>query len=1123
MPRSLGRCALLCGLAVAVRAIAEPAATEQSGDEVAIRHVLLRFSQFFEGRDAEGAASLWEKTAPDFAEDNASLHRTLGAFAGFKLLKTDIRSLSISGSKAAAEMALEIELSSAGKSGAPSRRTFNETLELLKISGGWKLSRAAPTEYVFASELIPASPEERKEKLAKKKHLVGPELAKAAVRRGYTLTDRSKHEEAIAAGRFAKELSIQLGYKEGMVEALREIGGVYYARREYPKALETFEESLKLAREINYQLGVAKALGSIGNVNFRQGNLDLAQRNQEQALGLGEALGDNESIGWSLNGLALVHQQRGNFDESLQIQERIRELRARTADQTGVAAAFGNMGNIYLLQGRYARALEAYSKVLEVAQARVKTWLPLALNNMGNVYFTQGNYIDALRNFHRSADLAQEYGAKGQAADALGNIGMVHLTQGNPDQAIAFLEQSKAIDEEIGAQAPLAANLINLATAYSARGQYRTGLELAERALEINEALKSPVAIAGNLETLGDLHRRSAQYKDAGRFYERALELAERIDNQPWTARALVKLSSMYLHEKEYTRAMGMAARAATIGDELGVLSISVNAHKRLADANRAIGDLNEAERAYAATISFIEKMRSAVVGNPQEREQFFETGIDAYYELVDVLIERGELARALEVAERAKGRVLLDALRGERANIAKAMSPEERKREETLNARLATLNVQMGREASNGQRAQGALATLRSNLQKARLDYAAFEADLYASHPELRVKRGDVAPPNLAEVSQLLGGKRAALEFMIGKERSFLFALTPSADGSAGGEAHLDVFRLSFGAAELQERVNRLRANLLKRDSRYRADALAFYRQLIGPAAKRLSGIEELCIVPDGALWELPFPALLVRADRYLVEDYAVFYTPSLAVLREMGRARHEQPGGAAAQLFAVGNPSVANEMVNVIQVAHRDETLAPLPDAQREVEALRVLYGADRSAIFTLADAQEEQVKSELPKYRVLHFATHGRLDDHSPLYSHLVLSPPSKGSKEDGLLEAWEVMQLDLKADLAVLSACETARGRIGAGEGVIGMAWAFFVAGVPTTVVSHWKVESSSTTELMVSLHRNLTVESNAQRPISKAEALRRAELELMKKKRFRQPFYWASFAVVGNGM
>jgi CHAT domain-containing protein len=134
---------------------------------------------------------------------------------------------------------------------------------------------------------------------------------------------------------------------------------------------------------------------------------------------------------------------------------------------------------------------------------------------------------------------------------------------------------------------------------------------------------------------------------------------------------------------------------------------------------------------------------------------------------------------------------------------------------------------------------------------------------------------------------------------------------------------------------------------------------------------------------------------------------------------------------------------------------------------------------------------------------------------------MYSHLVLAQGDRN--EDGLLEAWELMQLDLKADLAVLSACETARGRFGAGEGMIGLTWALFVAGVPTTVVSQWQVESASTRDLMLHFHHALKAASTTgSASPTKAEALRQAALKLMRSKETSHPFYWAGFVLVGDG-
>jgi CHAT domain-containing protein len=175
--------------------------------------------------------------------------------------------------------------------------------------------------------------------------------------------------------------------------------------------------------------------------------------------------------------------------------------------------------------------------------------------------------------------------------------------------------------------------------------------------------------------------------------------------------------------------------------------------------------------------------------------------------------------------------------------------------------------------------------------------------------------------------------------------------------------------------------------------------------------------------------------------------------------------------------------------------------------------------LFGATRSKVYVGAEAREDRTKAEAGKARVLHFATHGVLNNAAPLYSHLVLAPG--GSSEDGLLEAWELMQLDLKAELAVLSACETARGRFGAGEGMIGLTWALFVAGVPTTLVSQWKVESAGTRDLMLNFHRGLRAPIAAGRQ-TKAEAIRQAALKLMKNPETSHPFYWAGFVLVGDG-
>jgi CHAT domain-containing protein len=272
------------------------------------------------------------------------------------------------------------------------------------------------------------------------------------------------------------------------------------------------------------------------------------------------------------------------------------------------------------------------------------------------------------------------------------------------------------------------------------------------------------------------------------------------------------------------------------------------------------------------------------------------------------------------------------------------------------------------------------------------------------------------------------------------------------------------------------------------------------------------------LIIIPDGPLWNLPFQTLQDGLGKYLVEKSAVSYAPSLTALREMSRKAKERKLSPNAELVAFGNPIVSKETGERVRRVFMGEKLEPIPEAERLVNTLKQMYGPARARVYTGADAREETAKAESPKFRIVQIATHGILNNVSPMYSHLVLAQNDKDPNEDGLLEAWEMKELDLKADMVILSACDTARGKVSSGEGMIGMSWALFIAGTPTTVASQWKVESSSTTELMLEFHRQLL----SGKKISKAEALRQAELKLMKIPKYKHPSYWAGFVLVGDG-
>jgi CHAT domain-containing protein len=302
-----------------------------------------------------------------------------------------------------------------------------------------------------------------------------------------------------------------------------------------------------------------------------------------------------------------------------------------------------------------------------------------------------------------------------------------------------------------------------------------------------------------------------------------------------------------------------------------------------------------------------------------------------------------------------------------------------------------------------------------------------------------------------------------------------------------ADGEPKLGLRRVKADRDEFGKRVAAYRDSLATRDPGYRVEAQKLYRVLLGPIAAQLVGKTNVVIVPDGPLWNLPFHSLVDAEGRHAIERFAISYAPSLTVLREELRPRPRN-----GRLLAVGAPR------------------GDLPNAAAEARELGRLYGAG-STVLTGGEATEARWRELAPQSGILHLATHGMLNNINPLFSYLELAG-------GGAIEARSLLDLELHASLAVLSACETGRGELRDGEGVVGLAWAMMVAGVPSVVVSEWKVDSGSTTQLMLAFHR----EMRSGRGKSKAAALQGAALGLIHQPEYGHPFYWAGFHLLGNG-
>lgn len=762
-----------------------------------------------------------------------------------------------------------------------------------------------------------------------------------------------------------------------------------------------------------------------------------------------------------------------------------------------------------------------------------------ALVGLGDVYLSQGDYQRAADNYQQVMKLAEKWDSKQGIAAVSVKLGNVHYYQGNLVQAMEYYQRSAELFEKLGSKQEIAYPLLSIGNAYFALQNYAQALDYYQRSLKVYEQIFDQAGTAYLLNRIAEVHSAQGRYPLAIEFYERSLKLQTELGLKGMTASTLNGLGNVRFREGKYQQAVELSTRAADLartGDAPEVLWSALTA---MGQAYRALNEADQAERAFTRAIDVLEKLRGQLVGNEREQQLFFENKTVPYVAMVELLLAQNKVAQAFHYAELAKGRMLLDVLRNGRTDITQSMTDEERAQEKLLNATMNGVSAQLRKESSFKQLDQSRVRELEVQLQTARLAYEGYETRIFAAHPELRVKRGAVEPIKVAELAALIPDTQSTLlEYVVAPEKTYLFALTRKSRDAK--EVEIKVYVIAVRAeelsAEIQEFHRQLAGNLLD----FKEHARRLHDLLLMPAQEQLRGKTSVCIVPAAGLWELPFQALLSESNKFFLEEHAIVYSPSLSVLLEMKnkdnrrrlmnasspadapasmlRVSDKGPGSAPA-LLALGNPRLNSSLISRTESSNRGLSFGDLPDADREVKTLGEIYGAQNSRILTGAAALEETFKTDASRYPVLHFATHGLLDDNNPLYSRLLLA--SSSDEDDGLLEAREIMKLNLNADLVVLSACQTARGRVGAGEGLIGMSWAFFIAGTSTTVVSQWKVDSASSSRLMIDFHRYLQ-DRRGKITVSKAEALRQAALKLMADPKYRHPFFWSGFVVVGNG-
>ena len=961
------------------------------------------------------------------------------------------------------------------------------------------------------------TPAEKALVLQQEKELVDARLIKFINDMSAMLGNRGDVKAALDYNEAALEICKVLGDKKAENAALMHRAGLYLYQADYQEALPIYERLLPWYRETGDKWGQAGALSNIGLIYQNTALYPEALTQYQQSLKIAREIPDKKLEGGILSNIGNVHQARGEYAAAMAQYEASLKIKSEIGDEGDILTTQNNIANVMAVTGRYYEAMALYKKGLATAEKTDnKRDKALIWGNMANIYDSMGRYADALSHHKVALLYRQLIGEKSWEAQTLNNIGMIYRETGQYNDALLQYRKSLTIADEIGDSALKAKIFNNGAIVLDDFGKPDEALEYYDESLKITRAIGDKAVEALTLNNIAGIAFKHDKFEEAFKNYEASIAIMRAIGNREGEASTLNNIGLVYFQTNRYDDALQQYRAALAIAEEIGTLDAALRAYWGMAMTYQAQKKWAQAVEHYRKTVERIEILRDYSEDTTLQAG-LFDRFTAPYAGLAQCLVNLGDNVGAWQVSETAKARTLVDILQNGKVEIQKNMTPKERQSEDKFSATLTSLAVQLNTAQSLNDEKE--IQLLKGKINEARIVYDIFRRQLYILHPELQTKRARFSPLPLEELKSLFAQEPdlCLLSYVVSEKETLLFVITRGEN--AATPVTLTVHSLAIQERELEKQIKDFRlqcatANGEKRGfmfnvpvtppQNYRSAARALYQTLLAPVAEQLKGKKQVVILPDTVLHALPFQALIDADNRHFIEKFALGYAPSVTALvkmRELSRQRNSADTIAQSEtLLAMGRPNY-------------EETLRDLPATESEVKAIGTLFG-EKATLFFGNQASEGKAKSEMNKARYLHFATHGLVNEAAPMYSSIALT---QEKDNDGRLEARELLDMNLRSDMVVLSACETALGQRSDGEGVLGLTWALFVAGTPTSVVSQWSVDDTSTGKLMVEFYRNL----RANEGLTKAESLRLAQLQLMQTKGYEHPFYWAPFVIVGD--
>lgn len=828
---------------------------------------------------------------------------------------------------------------------------------------------------------------------------------------------------------------------------------------------------------------------------------------------------------------------QGKLTEAEKVFQICRQLYTELQDAKRATETVFHLASVALTQKDYPRCCNLAISILDQAAAEkydlLTKWLHWLL---GMAQVNLSNYEEAKNQFNITLKLADFSKDTLLSAWTYEQLGTAFRRQGDFPKALEAVHRSQHLNHWLRDQNLEKSSLILLGMIYHQLGNYSEADQSYEKAYELNRMSGRPglsAVIATN---------RAYLYIDLGEW-DRALDLQRQaIDEEPspQSASQIIRFSNMgliYSKLNDHKNALKYQELALQTHQKTqGPLFDEAWIHLRMADSYRELGQAQEAEKEYQTALNISERTKGTV------------THILALLGLGNLSQERKDFDRSL-------------ALKNQALKLAQqTQSPElEWNASFALGRTYEALN-----EIDNAQRAyENALEKVETSRTKisadtSRMSFFATKQDVYdrlaALHLETK-KDAETALhysersrartmldlmgerflqtpfvcdiPRLAELQSLMTPEMVFVEYKLLPDKFFIWVVKKESLKVATVSVPRDTlarlvreFLEAIGASNFEHFRERYakEAPVLFKQSLQLGERL--YGYLVAPVAQSLSSSQTIYFVPDGILYYLPFAALSVPETgrrQFLIEKYKTAFMPSLTVYRFLAERRREQRSPSSPNMLAIGNPT------------------GDLWSSEKEAKSVAGLFSA--SQILLRAQATKRAVLDGLRSpITYFHFAGHCRINEKNPMYSALLLSnnqtigplhheagKGTNGMSDDGMLTVYDLLNCSLDhVELATLSACETALGKLSRGEGMMGLSQVLLGSGIPTLVSSLWKVDDRNSAELMEHFYQYLVNEK-----YNKLEALRQAQLDKIawcgrdKMIKYPFPYFWASYIL--NGM